>query len=244
MQIDFSLGGLFLTPPGTNPTPVQFGLLNDISIDFSGELKEMRGQNMFMFDAAIGPSKITGKAKFAQIHSAILAAAFTGETVSNGSVVGVWQEAGTIPGTPYQITVANGATFKDDLGVLDLTSNIVPTRVASAPATGQYSVNTATGQYTFAAADTTHKVAISYTYTAAGAGKTINMKNQLMGQATAYQLTVFNNYAGKNKGLKFYSVYMPKLTFAMKVGDWAEQDIEFVMGADSTGNIFDSWLAE
>jgi len=55
--------------------------------------------------------------------------------------------------------------------------------VASSPATGQYSVNTATGIYTFASGDTGASVLISYTFTAATTGTQLNITNQLMGFA-------------------------------------------------------------
>jgi len=73
-------------------------------------------------------------------------------------------EAGTIPATPgpYTITVAEAATFVEDLGV---TKGGTPlTRVASAPAASQYSVNETTGVYTFSATDESDAVVISYRY--------------------------------------------------------------------------------
>ncbi|MFH4180992.1 hypothetical protein WDA55_23325, partial [Acinetobacter baumannii] len=69
------------------------------------------------------------------------------ETVSqtiNGEVI---PAGGTV--TPV---VPNSGTFVKDLGVTDAIA-IPLKRVASAPATGQYSVDAATGAYTFAAAD-------------------------------------------------------------------------------------------
>ncbi|MFX7021362.1 hypothetical protein ABTI29_21025, partial [Acinetobacter baumannii] len=60
-------------------------------------------------------------------------------------------------------------TFVKDLGVTD--AKAIPLkRVASAPATGQYSVDAATGAYTFAAADAGKTVFISFKYTATVAG--------------------------------------------------------------------------
>jgi len=73
------------------------------------------------------------------------------------------------------ITMTNAATFladasvNGDIGVQDAAGNVF-TKVASAPAAGQYSVNNATGVYTISAADaTTYNGAslyFSYTYSA------------------------------------------------------------------------------
>jgi len=98
----------------------------------------------------------------------------TGQTITlYGSIV----EPRTIPATPgpYTITTAHAATFVEDLGV---TKAAVPmVKVASAPTTGQYAVNIATGVYTFAAADQNQAVVISYRYTIAPADYTVTMPN-------------------------------------------------------------------
>jgi len=79
----------------------------------------------------------------------------------------------------YTITVANAANYNDDLGVyytagganagIGTTSGVFQ-RVAAPSQAGQYSVNFATGVYTFASADATAPVLISYTYNVTGTG--------------------------------------------------------------------------
>lgn len=71
-------------------------------------------------------------------------------------------QTATIPATPFQVTVTNGATFALDLGVLYGSTAFVA--VANSPAAGQYSVSAA-GVYTFNTADTAKSVAITYLYT-------------------------------------------------------------------------------
>jgi hypothetical protein len=71
-------------------------------------------------------------------------------------------EAFTIPGTPFQRTVSKGSAFAIDERVTK-SDGTVFTKVASAPAAGQYTV-TAAGVYTFAAADTGAAVSIEYSY--------------------------------------------------------------------------------
>lgn len=70
-------------------------------------------------------------------------------------------QAATIPAsTPWQVTVSGAASFSCDHRVA-FSSGTALTRVASAPAAGQYSVSTA-GTYTFAAADANKAVNITY----------------------------------------------------------------------------------
>jgi hypothetical protein len=70
-------------------------------------------------------------------------------------------ELDTIPGSPYQVTVAfTGQPFTDG-GVVDVNGNVY-TAVGSSPAANQYSVNTATGFYTFNSANSGTGVYITY----------------------------------------------------------------------------------
>lgn len=73
-------------------------------------------------------------------------------------------QATSVPGTgPYQVTVTRAASFSVDRGV-SYTGGAALTKVTGAPAAGQYSVDPATGIYTFAAADAGAAVTISYSY--------------------------------------------------------------------------------
>lgn len=72
-------------------------------------------------------------------------------------------EPQTIPAaTPYTVTVANAASFSIDLGVTYAIGGVALVAVTGAPAAGQYSVNTATGAYTFNSADQAKGVVITY----------------------------------------------------------------------------------
>lgn len=244
---EFGLGSLLTIPSGANPTPVQVGLLEDVSVDFKDELKPLNGQYRYAVDMARGKGSISIKAKVREFRADILAMGIQGSSTTTGSIIGVTSEAATIPGSPFQVTVANGATFSEDCGVLNLTTGKWMTRVAAAPATTQYTVNTATGLYTFAAADTTNNLAISYTYAAAAIGKTVSVSNQVMGASTGYALRAFNVYGGKPLGFKFYNVHTPGLALAMKADDWATEDIEFQAIQDSATaslKVFDIYVGD
>lgn len=230
----FGLGYVGLIPSGANPTPVPIGVLTDVSVDFSYDLKELRGQYQVAVDVARGPAKITAKAKNATIMGATFLAALGGATSATGTVVGVLAEPWAIPAVTFLVTVANGATFADDLGVLDLTAGKYLTRVAAGPAAGQYSVNVATGAYTFAAADVSHNVTIAYSYASAATGKTITLLNQPMGASTPFVLACYNVYNGKPLGFRFPAVHVPKLSVAMKAEAYTEQDLEFNIVQDTT----------
>jgi hypothetical protein len=125
--------------------------------------------------------------------------------------------------------------------VINVSTGLRMTRVASAPATGQYAVTA--GVYTFAAADVGNTVWISYSYTTTG-GQTVAFSNQLMGQSTTFTCTLFNTFKSNNFGIKLYAVVVPKLTIALKNSDYMDQDIEFSAFASSTGKVMDYYGTE
>lgn len=222
----------------TNPTPVQLGVMQDISIDLSFDIKELYGQSQFAVAVGRGKGKMTGKAKVAQVNGTAINSLFFGQTVTNGIVSDYYDVQGqSIPAsTPYTITVTapGSGTWSYDLGVRD--SNGLPmTRVASAPATGQYSV--AAGVYTFAAADTGKTVFISYQYTATSTTAVKStVKNVLMGQAPTFKADIYLPYAGKSMILTIPQCVSSKLSFATKQDDFVIPEFDFSGFADSAGN--------
>jgi hypothetical protein len=220
---------------------VEVGILTDVSVDFSQDLKELHGQYKFAVDIAAAKVKLSGKSKSALLLTGLMSSTFAGGTVQSGTTRGIVGETATIPGTPYQITVANSATWVTDLGVMNFTQGIHLARVASAPATGQYSV--AAGIYTFAAADTTQKVGISYEYTTT-AGKTFSLSNALMGAGTPFILKQHNTYRSKGLGWMFNAVYIPKLAFALKAEAFTEVDVDFMMSADDNAVVMSQYQFE
>lgn len=239
-MINFGAGLLTLVPSGANPTPVQVGILKESALDISFDTKMLRGAYAFPIDIARAGGKISGKVKAADINGALLAAILTGATTTTAAQkVGI-EEAITISGTTF--TVANGANFFEDLGVIDLTSGLSMTRVASGPTTGQYAVNTATGVYTVAAADNGHSVIARYAYSVTTAGtKTVTYANQLMGSSTVFTTTLYNTFRGKNFGVRLPATTYSKLGMPLKNEDYSEFDLEFDAFADSTGAVITAY---
>ena len=239
-SIAFGSGVLIATPSGANATPIQFGTIQDVSIDFSFAVKQLMGQYQFPVAVGRGEGKISGKAKFANIDGAVFNSLFFGLTPTTGQKMWSYNEAGTIPASPYTITVANGATFDADLGVTYAVSGLYLTRVAATPTTGQYSVNTTTGVYTFAAADTTKAVLINYSYTQAVTGAKSVITNQIMGTAVNFQIDFYQknpNVAGAQWSLRLYSCLSSKLSMASKNSDFIIPELDFEAFANAANNI-------
>lgn len=215
-MIQFGIGAIYGRPVSGNlavgSTPVQLGIIQDVSIDIDQKLVELRGQSKFPDDVAPSDMNVKGSAGFAKLDLSTFNNLFFADEITSGGVNIASNEDHAIPATPFQVTVTNAADFAADLGVLfkatglplvndpetlvDDESHVIPstpfqvtvsgaatflrdrgvtdagtpmTRVPSGPSTGEYSVNEITGIYTFAAADATDTVLISYSTAAAPA---------------------------------------------------------------------------
>jgi hypothetical protein len=247
-MINFGAGKIIAVPTnladGTaiaNPTPVVLGTMQDISLDLSVEIKSLYGSKRYPIAIGQGKGKTEIKAKYAEIDGGILGSLFFGKASTAGIKAAQFDSAGTIPATPgpYTLTVAppSSGTFVADLGVVFSATGVQLTRVASSPATGEYSVNTGTGVYTFAAADQGKSVAISYEYSAATGGKIWTITNESMGYTPSFTLLLQNSYDGKTLVCKLNRAVSGKLALPLKSDDFAIYDFEAEAFADAAGNI-------
>lgn len=233
MQVSFGSGSVFAVPSGANPTPVQFGVLQDIAMDFSFSLKELRGQFQFPVALARGSGKATWKAKAAKLNAAAINSLFFNGTASTGLELTAINEVGTVAAAA--VTVANSAFFQTDLGVVNSVTGVQYTRVASAPAVGQYTV--AAGVYGFNATENATVMLFNYSYTAAAGGTKIQVVNQLMGNQTTFQMVFNEKFNNQTVQFRFPAAVASKWTFGTKLEDFTipEWDGEFT--CDNAGNL-------
>lgn len=234
----FGSGTLWGVPTNstTLATPVQFGTLQEITVEFSGNAKSLFGQYQFPVAVGRGTQKISGKAKFGQISGLAFTQLYFGGALVGGHTQVVSAEAQGVPATsPWQVTVLNASTFGQDLGVFYNATGLPLSRVSSAPAIGQYVVS-ATGVYTFASGDAGQSMAISYQYTAA-TGSSYTISNPLLGVAPTFQAVLSTGWNGKTATLTLNRCLSSKLSLATKLEDFAIPELDFDCFADNSGNI-------
>jgi hypothetical protein len=245
-MINFGSGKLIAVPTnladGTaiaNPTPVILGSMQDVSLDLSVDMKTLYGSKRYPIAVGQGKGKTEIKAKYAEIDGGVMGSLFFGKTATTGIKAAVFDSVATIPATPFTLTITppSSGTFVADLGVVFGATGVQLTRVASAPTTGQYSVNTGTGVYTFAAADTAKSVAISYEYSAAAGGQIWTMTNDTMGYTPSFTLLLQNGYDGKNMVCKLNRCVSGKLSVPLKSDDFAVYDFEAEAFSDAAGSL-------
>jgi hypothetical protein len=222
----------------SNPTPVQFGTLQEVSVDFEFSQKDLTGQYQFPVASARTGGKITGKAKAATITMETFNNFYFGQTIVTGSSnrVSAGEAAMVAASSPYTATAANSATFTQDLGVTYASSGARLTRVASAPTVGQYTV--AAGVYTFSAADEGAAILLNYEYTSATTGNKIIGANQLMGTQPVFKVVLNEVYLGKALTLELNQCISTKLSLDFKNEDWTIPEFDFGAFADSSNNVY------
>lgn len=245
-QYLFGAGKIFATPlqdvhgnPITNGTPVEVGVVQSTSVDISYDLKELYGRGQFAVDAARGKGSIKCKATMGRINGALLNSIFFGGVVTEGGITAVAQTInGEVVAASVTPVVPNSSAFVKDLGVTD--SKAIPLkRVASAPATGQYSVDEATGVYTFAAADVGKTVFISFKYSATVAGAKSGIVSNLdMGYTPEFSVDLMRDYKGKFLNMEFFRCVSNKLAFSSKQDDYDLPEFEFQPMADDLNRVF------
>lgn len=107
-------------------TPRIFGVMQDISISFDGEIKELFGQFQFPVDTARGKTKIAGKTKFATINGAVFNDLFFGQTQSVGQIAFAYNELATLPAVINGTTNATTASSSPTLHFASTPAGIVP----------------------------------------------------------------------------------------------------------------------
>lgn len=217
-------------------TPIQPQALQSISLDLKSTTKDVFGNNIFPLATGRSQIKVSGKAKVAD-YIGRMAANFIGASLTPGQLLIQQNEADSVPATStYTITVTNSSHFQMDLGVRYASTGIPFVQVASGPTVGQYSQ--AAGVYTFAAADASASVLISYTYTSASAGDTISLTNTSAGAANTFKTVLGGSYNGQSTNLVLNAcIYDSLKLFDTKIGDFAMPELDFSCIVDASGTL-------
>jgi hypothetical protein len=213
---------------GANQTPIVLQMIDSLSFEYTKETEPVNDANGNRVDSFVKSQTLNGKIETKELESQLIKAVMLGATLAPGSKVGGIHQA-PIPATPFQITVPQGATFAENLGVVDLTAGKKMAVGATSNGAGIYSINVATGVYTFNTADVGHQVQIFYRYTATD-GVTVTA-SALTSSTTEPVLAIYFNSLTGSK----WSIHVPRAKFPnLSVG----------MSKDTWGTVSLSWEAE
>ena len=244
----FEFGSGILTGTRTDlsgvQTPRRFGVLQDVSIDFNGDIKMLFGTNQYPVDTARGKTKIEGKAKFAALQASGYNDLFFGQTLATGQSKYAYNERTTLATTTAAIsyTVANAAsTPLVDQGVFyggtGANAGVQLTAGTSAtPASANYSFNGSTGVYTLSSSDSAASVLFNYKYQVS-TGFNIAINQQFMGTTPRFGLTLFQIFEGNQMVLDLYSATSSKLTYPTRIDDYVINEMDFSAFANAADEV-------
>ena len=250
-QYSFSSGTLILRRTDVaNTPPALLGTLQDNSIDLDRKIETLLGQYNMAVAVGGGEFKISGKAKFARLQATQLNNLFLGPnaTQTTGmSLMTATGEADTVtatggPSSGIGLTVTNGSTFVEDLGVFTA-AGVQLTPVTSGPVAGVSYIAgaAAVGAYSFASGDENTVYTVYYRYTTSGSGNQLALANALMGPLPIFEVNFQEtfNYFGTNKiiNLKCNAAFSPKLTMPFAMGKFNIEEMDWQAIADASNNI-------
>lgn len=236
-QYMFGAGSMFCIPKVAVPTPRLLGTMQEVSIEFSGNIKELFGQNQFAEATARGQQKVTGKAKFANIKMDTYNDLYFNEAVTAGQNLVALNEIQLVDSTSHTV-VAKKSNFMTDLGVVDGLTGKGMKRVAAAPESGEYALDETTGTYTFHTDMGDKQVYMSYMYSDAVNGRTIIINNQPMGDAPSF-MGIFNGrFNGREMTLVLNTCISSKLSLVTtKLEDFNIPEFNFSAAVDDLGRL-------
>lgn len=222
---------------GAAPTPRRFGALQDVNIEFTGEIKDLFATQQFPIDSARGKTKITGKAKVAEIKASEYNDLFFGQTLATGALKYAYNESVAAGTSAVTYTVANaGSTPLTDEGAFYVANGNQLNAVTGAPGAGQYTWNPSTGVYLFATADASNGFLVNYIYNSS-TGYNIAIGNPFMGTTPTFKATLFQQFEGNQIILALNKCVSTRLTFPTRIDDYMIQELDFSAFADTSGNV-------
>lgn len=226
----------------------EFGTLQDISVDFKINLKELHGRGQDAVYVARGKRTVDIKGNFAAINAPAINQLLNGTLSTGMRKVIDPAPVFTIPdATPYEVTlgtVPQSGTFNKLLVVYDVSNPqiAVPMKlVTGTPMAGQFTFNADTKKLTFASADAGKNIQVLYDYTISTVGQTITLTNNPMGAGSAFQLELFTTLAGYQLNMVLVNCMTAGTNLNMKMEDYLIPSFEakaFSSSADILGYLY------
>jgi hypothetical protein len=226
----WSSGTLFFIPDSANPTPVRIGGLQDVAVSFKTGIKAVGSQYRHPIRFTVDNNSIEAVAKMAKIDGALFADILYGQSLTTGSRKVLDNDEATIP-AGQSISPSFTGTFALDLGVVSVATGLPFTRVAAAPAAGQYTV--AAGVYGFAAADVGQAVRISLAYDSA-TGKKLALANQVFQFAPTFAVLLYTTFNCKQVSFWLPYAVSEQLVMPLVLEQYAIPEFSFQAQMDNT----------
>lgn len=217
-------------------TPRDLLTMQETSFDFKGDIKKLMGEGQYAVDAAVGTTEISMKCKNGQLNPTTFADVYFGKTIAQNGELYVKAEPITV--AAGSATLAAGALAAQDLGVYNSVTGIQYTRVASAPAAGQY-VWGASGVLTFNTSENAQVLLASYIKTDTTTMQSFSTTNDLAGTTVTLEAFFHKKFRdGRQFNMHFFNVIIPNLNFAYKLNDYSMPEFTMEAFADPVKGVY------
>lgn len=235
------IGSGVLALRDANGNAYEVGVLQDVALEMSSEIKELMGANqMPVLTAAVG-RKVKLTAKFAQFSSSLVNVISGGSTATGSRFVS--SVAKTASSSAFTIATTDdgsptGWAFVADLGVkYTATGQPLKYNSGTLATSGEYK-NTA-GAYTVGSGDATAAVTVTYVWSQTG-GERTTFSNQAIGLSTYFAAylqgkTTQADGTVRKVFYEFPAVLIPSIKMDFKNSDFMAQDLELSVFQDSSG---------
>jgi hypothetical protein len=230
---------------GVLASPIEFGILQDTTVDLKIDLKELWGGNRFPVSVVDGKGSIDITAKSARISAGQIALAFGGTSSQGGGVQIIQDELHVVAANI--VTLANTPNTAVALPFVMATIGGVQTFytvLTSGPAVAGVSCVLAGSVLTFAVADNGVTALSTYYSTVTGAADfSVTVANPLVASAPAFQVALScktnnpNNNLPSSLILEFNRVIPAGMKLDIKVDDFLIPDFTMKCFADGNNQI-------
>ena len=235
-NIFFHSAEVYIKPRVANPTPRRIAVLQEVSIEFKRDNKELFGENKYAEDVASGNESISGKYKSGELDPTWITEGFLAATRTTGMLLMARAELHTV--ALGATTATHASDFSEDYGIVNLATNKAYRRVAATPAAGEYTVNEVTGVYGFNTSENGNSLAHTYLYESTD-GETYTVNNTAAGDSVYCSLFLFKNSRAQTPfGLRLANATFESASFGFKLNDYTMPEGSFKGFADSAGKVF------
>jgi hypothetical protein len=243
-KIAFGTGRLFVTPTGGGAR-LFYGDLTEADVEISVDLKEAFGEAGFPISVADGHRSLMVSAKHYTLRLDALANDLGVSAPTSSADSFSWDEAGIVPGTPYQYTLANAAAYITGTLVLKVflppkNAPVYYAIVANGSEVAGKSASVTAGVLKFAAGDSGVAFQATYQYSNT-AGQRIQIVNTFQGSSLPYTMVLakrdvspIDNTIGQLI-FTLNAVRFGGFKSAYKEGDYTVYERSFKAFADPTG---------
>jgi hypothetical protein len=237
------IGSGLLALKDTANNAYQAGVLQGVTFDFQSDIKELIGDKKIAILTAEVGRKYKVSAKYAQLSSALVGAVMGATKTTGSKVISTVRKTATA--SAFTIAAADEGTpagwaFVADLGAKYATNGQdLKFNSGTLAATGEYK-NTAAA-YTTGSGEATIQLDVTYVFSQT-AGETWTAQNQAIGLSTyfamrGYQATTQADGTVRKIAWHFPAVLIPGLKLGFQNTEFATQDLELSVFADSTGMV-------